>query len=96
MKYILILLATITMTAQAGTCEDLSDISKALMTARQNGASMLEVWNIPSSKHLKPYAHTKIKQAWSEPRYSTYEYQQKAITDFTNQAFLECVQVMNK
>lgn len=97
MKTLIITLLLITpLTAQAAICDDLSDVSGAIMTARQNGMSMSELWRVKADKRLRPYTRSKIKDAYSEPKYSTDEYQQNAINDFKDQAFLECIKAVSK
>jgi hypothetical protein len=60
-----------------------------LMEARQRGAAMskaMETVEAGDELHRKM-----IIAAWDSPRYSTQEHQRRAIEDFENDVYLQCV-----
>lgn len=99
-KLILILAITLTTSVQAkDNCISLAEISANIMSNRQHGTDITKLINLinkPRFATQKPYAQIKIIDAYNEPRYSTTEYQDQAIADFKNEAYLECYRVMNK
>lgn len=99
-KLILILAITLTTSVHAkDNCIVLSEISANIMSNRQHGTDITRLINLinkPRFATQKPYAQIKIIDAYNEPRYSTTEYQDQAIADFKNEAYLECFRIMNK
>lgn len=99
-KLLAILAITLTTSAYAkDNCIGLAEISANIMSNRQHGTDITKLINLinkPRFATQKPYAQMKIIDAYNEPRYVTVEYQDQAIADFKNEAFLECYQVMNK
>ena len=99
-KLILILAITLTTSTYAkDNCIGLSEISANIMSNRQHGTDITKLINVinkPRFATQKPYAQMKIIDAYNEPRYSTTEYQDQAIADFKNEAYLECFRIMNK
>lgn len=76
-------------------CDKFAKSAEAIMSARQGGADMSKMTNdilstqtIPEVKNL---ATAMINSAYDKPRYSSDEYQQRAIMDFKNDNYLSCV-----
>jgi hypothetical protein len=69
-------------------------VAEAIMTARQGGVVMSTAMRLASDvgEPLKAGMIEMIKLAYNEPRYSTEDYQQKAIIDFRNEVELICYQ----
>lgn len=99
-KLILILAITLTTSVHAkDNCIVLSEISANIMSNRQHGTDitrLVKLFQKPQYATMRPYATAKAIQAYEEPRYSTTEYQDQAIADFKNEAYLECFRIMNK
>ncbi|MCL5767342.1 hypothetical protein [Acinetobacter sp. ANC5681] len=76
-------------------CESLDSLSTSAMTARQKGVALIEVLKmadtVEGAEDQKKYVQIIIKQAFAETRYSSPEYQAKAITDFRNKIYLDCI-----
>lgn len=73
-------------------CTNLAETAKQVMIARQNGSPIQGLMQI-AIKNNSNITMTIIKEAYQLPRYSTKEYQQKSISDFSNQWYLECYNV---
>lgn len=73
-------------------CSILAGTAKQVMIARQNNAPIQGLMQI-AIKNDSNITMTIIKEAYELPRYSTKEYQQKAISDFSNQWYLECFKI---
>lgn len=76
-------------------CESLDSLSMSAMTARQKGVALVEVLKVAETvegtEDQKQYVQSIIKQAFAQTRYSSPEYQEKAITDFRNKIYLDCI-----
>jgi len=101
MKTLLAILAImLTTSLQAkDNCIGLSELSETIMSNRQHGTDitkLVKLFQKPQYATMRPYVTAKAIEAYEEPRYSTTEYQDNAIADFKNDAFLECYRVMNK
>lgn len=82
-------------TAVKKYCESLDALSSSAMSARQKGLALANVLKVADtvdgSEDQKNYVQEIIKQAFGETRYSSPEYQEKAITDFRNKIYLDCL-----
>lgn len=70
-------------------CKANSETARMLMEARQSGALMSKAMATVGSgdeQHRKM-----IIAAWDSPRYSTPENQQRAVQDFENDVYLQCI-----
>lgn len=67
-------------------CTMVSSLARSVMKSRQDGANMAEMME-GANEVLRRLA----VEAYSQPRYSSPEYIQKAIDDFSNDAYLACV-----
>lgn len=88
MKLLLATLLLMPLMAHAGTCEELSDLSGSIMKARQSGVSMQKAMAIAGDDK---YTRSKVIQAYEHSRFQTDEYQMRAISDFSDKAYLECI-----
>lgn len=95
MKHLIIVAAAaFTMTtANAQYCTIIGNLSESIMKARQNGVSMSDIMNMPSATSL---GKAMTIDAFKEPRYSTEEFKQRAITDFRANWELACYEFKSK
>lgn len=99
MKLLFATLLIMPLVANAGTCESLSDLSGSIMKARQAGVSMqkaMAIANDGNKEALNNYTRLQVIKAYDSPRFTTDDYQMRAISDFSDEAYLECVKVVNK
>lgn len=73
-------------------CSILAGTAKAVMQGRQQGVPIQGLMQI-AIKNDSSITKLMIQEAYELPRYSTKEYQQKAISDFSNQWYLDCYKV---
>ena len=79
--------------AQADQCQDAGDLAEAVMTARQNGAPISQLMEIASGQEI---IVKMVLMAYGEPRYSTDQFQSRAIEDFRNLWEVGCYQAMSE
>ena len=79
--------------AQADQCQDAGDLAEAVMTARQNGAPISQLMEIANGQEI---IVKMVLMAYGEPRYSTDEFQSRAIEDFRNLWETGCYQAMTE
>ena len=79
--------------AQADQCQDAGDLAEAVMTARQNGAPISQLMEIANGQEIIVQM---VLMAYGEPRYSTDEFQSRAIEDFRNLWEVGCYQAMSE
>ena len=79
--------------AQADQCQDAGDLAEAVMTARQNGAPISQLMEIANGQEI---IVKMVLMAYGEPRYSTDEFQSRAIEDFRNLWEVGCYQAMTE
>lgn len=75
------------------TCAAMQRLAKSIMTARQNGFAMSDMMSKSDASGdaiVKKLDESLIIYAYSLPRYSTNEMQQKSIEDFGNDTYLQC------
>jgi hypothetical protein len=99
-KLIPILAIALTTSVHAkDNCIGLSELSETIMSNRQHGTDitkLVKLFQKPQYATMRPYVTAKAIEAYEEPRYSTVEYQDNAIADFKNEAYLECYKIINK
>ncbi|KXZ72129.1 hypothetical protein [Acinetobacter venetianus] len=82
-------------TAVKKYCESLDSLSNSAMTARQKGIALAEVLKVTDTVEgtveQKKYVEEIIKQAFGETRFASAEFQEKAIVDFRNKIYLDCL-----
>lgn len=79
--------------AQADQCQDAGDLAEAVMTARQNGAPISQLMEIANGQEIIVQM---VLMAYGEPRYSTDQFQSRAIEDFRNLWEVGCYQAMSE
>lgn len=97
-KSIIAALAITTFTAQAfaedkyDECETDYALAEAIMDARQSGVSIVNA--------LKPapddYIREVVRQAYETPRFSSEEFQRRAVSDYAEMAYKVCVEVVSR
>lgn len=77
-------------------CEQIGELAKNIMGNRQNGVSISEIMTLVNSQSwsgnsgLKKAVEDIVIIAYESPRYSSPKYKQSAVTEFQNQALVEC------
>lgn len=88
-----------TKTTRSDMCVSVSEFAKSIMERRQNGESITDIIGIldkARSEHSTPEtiynaANNIILKAFDKPLYSSDEYKQKAIIEFSNQTYISCM-----
>lgn len=73
-------------------CREISTLAESIMSNRQSGTSIVQMMDIADGNGL---AQSLVAAAYEEPRYSTPQYQAEAISDFRDQAYLECYRAVS-
>ena len=77
-------------------CKSSAGAAKVIMSSRQRGAAMTDMMDRvvrPADPAIKDIVKAFVIDAYNRPRFDTPEYQQKAILDFENYAYLTCIKV---
>lgn len=97
MKHLLLaatlLLSTSATAATYEQCKDLTAFAGALMTARQAGVSMDQVFEVAKEQGMDKSVDNMIILAYETPRYSTDSNKQGAINDFKSQILTACMSI---
>lgn len=75
-------------------CKSSASAAKSIMSSRQRGAAMTEMMDKvvrPAEPFIRDIIKAFVIDAYSRPRFDTPEFQQKAILDFENHAYLSCL-----
>lgn len=72
-------------------CELVARYAQRIMKARQIGVPMTEIMPTTDDHATRETMEGLIILAYEHPRFSSEEYQQKAVTDFENDMFLSCL-----
>ena len=75
-------------------CKVIDDLSKSIMLNRQAGIAMadsMQVANSIEDTQMKGLVQAIVNDAYTEPRYSVEENQEKAVTDFRNKMYHGCI-----
>lgn len=83
-----LMLVSGTAVANQTSCEDLAYLAKASMSARQNGVPLTDAIQVVKDD---PGAKIIVATAYDEPRFSTEEYIQVAITEYENKVYGLCL-----
>jgi hypothetical protein len=77
---------------EEATCLLIGQLAKGIMTARQSGTPMSKVINLlgGEASTINDLARQLIIDAYEQPRFSGDKYQQRAITEFENEAMVMC------
>lgn len=86
------MIIALALSASLAACQPISDIARELQAARQAGAPLAKALAI----FEQPALQALTLSAWREPRYSTKEHQQRAITEFENRTLLQCMEGVDK
>ena len=99
MKILTAVAFALSMSAQATdytqTCVEIGELAKIIMDRRQDGieiAKMLELANKQESDYVSKLTKSIIIEAYKVSRYSTFDYKQRAIEEFTNSTVVACLQ----
>ena len=71
-------------------CKDIGTLAETIMKHRQVGTSVIRMMEIADTDGL---AQVIIKEAYEMPRYSSEEYQRRAISDFRDDYYITCLKV---
>lgn len=78
--------------ADQGSCDAIGILAKSVMSARQGGVPMQDILsNGVGSKKVSELTRLLAMAAYDQPRFSTEEHQERAITEFQNQMYLACL-----
>jgi hypothetical protein len=81
------LLTTTPVTAEEDVCAELAELARDLMEMRQDGFPLSELMKIAKGEEL---LRLLALDAYGVPRFSSKEYQDLAITDFSDKWALAC------
>lgn len=68
-------------------CKSLSNLAEKIMTNRQSGVDMVDMYEIASNS----IAETMVTMAFDRPRFSSEQYRQGEVSRFKNLWFRECI-----
>ncbi len=71
-----------------------ADTAEAIMEVRQGGlplADVLEVYGKSEIEAVRSIGRTLAIEAYSRPRFNTYEYQRKAVAEFRDEVHVQCL-----
>lgn len=80
------------MSAMTQVCSQIANTARITMTARQAGVSMRSSMELTT----EPIIIDIITEAYGHPAYATQKYQDKAIQDFEDKWYLQCVKAYNQ
>lgn len=73
------------------TCAKLGGVAEKTMIKRQEGFPMQKLMEVVAVGDLREMMESLIIAAYDSPRYATAGMQQKAVEDFRNDVYLQCV-----
>lgn len=76
-------------TANNEYCESLHGLAAKIMSVRQDEASMPELMKIVGDNAV---ASEIVREAYKQQRYSSEEYQKKAVDQFANEVYMICLE----
>lgn len=84
-----------TKAASTVPCDEIASLAEAIMTARQAGVPMREMYKAADahgddSEFFKSMVKSLVKQSFTVPHYSTEGFKEAAITDFGSKVFMDC------
>lgn len=92
-------LATPTIAAdKADECEEMDAMAESVMNARQAGVPMSKLYKIgvKGNDYASNIYKMIVDGAYKETRFSSPEYQEKAVTDYRNLIFQACINQRDK
>ena len=94
MKKIVLIVATLCLFSASAVadpnCVKLSGLAETIMELRQAGAPAEGIIQATDNSALTEML---VISAYSEPRYTTYEYKKSAISDFKNKWYISCLKL---
>lgn len=84
------------------TCEIIEQFAEIAMKYRQSGHQMSSFWkkieeeDTGAKDDLAPYYKSILIEAYKKPRFSTQDYQDRAVRDFKNKQYLRCIEILRK
>ena len=78
---------TATALAKPASCEQIAELAKSIMTARQKGVSMVEMMGVGEDGSLTEVI---VVDAYEEGRYRVEANQQRRIADFRDKWYMAC------
>lgn len=75
---------------EKSTCQQFEKMAELIMKSRQAGISMSEVMGVSKISEIE-LARKMVIAAYESPRYQTEEMKQRAIEEFKNEAYLQCI-----
>jgi hypothetical protein len=73
-------------------CEEVADLASTTMASRQSGAPMANVMSMSEDPSFEDI----VISAYERPRYTTQEHQQRAIQNFRDEWYLDCVKAARR
>lgn len=93
----IIVMMMVAYSAVSDNCMDISIIAGQIMTARQSGVEMSQLFDATDRKTksdaLRAALKATIREAYKTRRYRSPEYQQRAVIDYKNAAYQACVEL---
>ena len=80
-------------------CTGPEELAEMIMTKRQQGAPMSAIMRIARSQDAERVRSIAVKltmAAYDEPRYTSEEYQRRAVREFRNEVYRGCVKATAK
>lgn len=74
-------------------CKAMAGLANAVMTARQEGVSVVELLEVTKTDNdlANEYTRVLIEVAYNSPRFNTEYYKLKEITEYEAAAYLSCI-----
>lgn len=82
------MLSSLILSASLAMCQPISEFAKAAMEARQAGVPLAQALTV--ARH-NATMQALIVSAYRKPRYSTWEYRERAAVDFANETLVTCL-----
>jgi len=101
MKKLLLAVVVLGLTGQAVAskeefCAGVSGLAEEIMGVRQNGVPISKlveaISKLDQEPQLKEYTKKIIVTAYDEPRWSTEQHKQQAVTEFGNMTYITCIE----
>lgn len=76
-------------------CGPIGELAATIMTARQNGASMSQMMGLARDvdPSIQGLVRALVTDSFDTPKYSSSEYRQDAISEFSNEMTAKCYSV---
>jgi hypothetical protein len=77
--------------AETSFCKQVETLAESVMTARQKGVPLSKIIEIAEESEIGDTIRAMAMEAYSGPAYSTREYQDRKIRQFTDDWYLACL-----